>query len=147
MIERNTEGIHSIVKRSLGRAPNASMSYLSLELRFAQLMHSAVMDPLIFANAIQNLYGGLASLKGFREAVCQLLHLRPNSDVCGLTQRQLANLLYRDQLSLKHSFAGQIKLALENLLTHKENVETSSYKKLKADALSVAIVDFLVDVL
>lgn len=149
VVERSTEGVHSIIKRSLGRAPNASMSYLSFELRFAQLMHAAVTDPMVFTNAIQNSFVRMTTLQGFREGVCQLLNLRPNGDVCGLSERQLADLLYRDQLSLKHSSSSQIKLALEELgLLAQDNSgrEGERERQAKVDALSAALVDFLIEV-
>ena len=117
VIERSTEGLHSIVKRTLARAPAASLSYLSLDLRFSQLVHTAIVEPRLFQHAIENLYKSLSSLSGFRTAVVAILGLRQaNLHICNLKERQLADLLYRDDLSLKHSTAGQIRMAVDNLL-------------------------------
>lgn len=60
-VERTTEGLHSIVKRTLARAPGAKPSYLSMELRFGQLMILAVTEPAAFNQ--------LGSSKGFKQAV------------------------------------------------------------------------------
>ena len=149
VIERSTEGLHSIVKRTLARAPAASLSYLSLDLRFSQLVHTAIVEPRLFQHAIENLYKSLSSLSGFRTAVVAILGLRQaNLHICNLKERQLADLLYRDDLSLKHSTAGQIRMAVDNLL-QKNAAEADSGEsgKRKAEALSAALVEFLVEAL
>ena len=45
MVERTTEGIHSLVARILRRAPAAKLSYLSSELRLPDLVQSTVESP------------------------------------------------------------------------------------------------------
>lgn len=149
VIERSTEGLHSIVKRTLARAPAASLSYLSLDLRFAQLVHTAIVEPRLFQHAIENLYKSLSSLSGFRTAVVAILGLRQaNLHICNLKERQLADLLYRDDLSLKHSTAGQIRMAVDNLLQKNAAAADSGESgKRKAEALSAALVEFLIEAL
>ncbi|CAJ1335146.1 unnamed protein product, partial [Effrenium voratum] len=43
--ERPAEGLHALVSRTLRRAPNATVSYVSNELRFKQLMSMIAQDP------------------------------------------------------------------------------------------------------
>lgn len=149
VVERSTEGIHSVVKRALQRAPAASVSYLSLDLRFTQLAHAAIVEPRLFADAIQNLFPGLSTHIGFRDGVCKLLNIRPNRYVNGLTQRELADLLYRENLSLKHSAAGQIRhaVAAAGDLLNTSLTEPDENTKKRADVLSASLVDFLIEVL
>ena len=71
MVERSTEGLHSHIKRILSRARRASTSYLSLELRFPQLVMHAVDDPAGFKQ-VETDCAPLCSLKGFRHAILQL---------------------------------------------------------------------------
>lgn len=145
VVERSTEGIHSVVKRTLQRAPAASVSYLSLDLRFTQLVHTAIVEPRLFAHAIQNLYAGLSTHTGFRDSVCQLLNIRPNRFVNGLTQRELADLLYRESLSLKHSAAGEIRRAVAAV---SDLPSSEADKKLNVPSvLSASLVDFLIEAL
>lgn len=68
IVERSTEGLHSLIKRSVSRAPRASTAYLSCELRFAQLMMYMVEDMDGFRR-LEDEFDKLGSLKGFREAV------------------------------------------------------------------------------
>eukprot|EP00439_Symbiodinium_sp_Y106_P008173 s1520_g1.t1 len=135
--------------RTLARAPAASLSYLSLDLRFAQLVHTAIVEPRLFQHAIENLYKSLSSLSGFRTAVVAILGLRQaNLHICNLKERQLADLLYRDDLSLKHSTAGQIRMAVDNLLQKNAAAADSGESgKRKAEALSAALVEFLIEAL
>lgn len=66
--ERSTEGLHAIVKRSLSRAPRAKLSYLSMELRFAQF------------GKMEEDYARLCCLSGFRQGV---LHLDGRAGMAG----------------------------------------------------------------
>lgn len=81
-MERSTEGLHSIVKRSLARAPSARISYLSLELRFPQLMMMAISQPRVFQTVSEG-YASLSKHAGFKEAVLKLGQLSKKSWVGG----------------------------------------------------------------
>lgn len=68
VVERSTEGLRSIIKRTLQRSPNASASYLSVELRFGQLMSYAISNPRLFKE-IETEFQNMGTLKGYRETV------------------------------------------------------------------------------
>ena len=76
-VERSVEGLHSLVKRSLSRAPASKISCLSMELRYSQLFHSAVTRPSFMGEMARKL-AAIVTLKGFRHAV---LHLELDQDV------------------------------------------------------------------
>ena len=44
-MERSTEGLHALIHGAKGRGPGAKLPYLSVELRFHQLLMHAVTDP------------------------------------------------------------------------------------------------------
>lgn len=46
IVERSTEGIHSLVSHALKRAPAASVGYLSVELRFHSFWERLAKNPL-----------------------------------------------------------------------------------------------------
>ena len=71
IVERSTEGIHALINRAKGRARGAKLPYLSLELRFPQLLMYAVTDPASF-QAMEGQYRYLTTLVGYREAVQKL---------------------------------------------------------------------------
>lgn len=50
--ERSVEGRHSLVHRTLERAPRASLAYLSSEVRFKYLQAEAATQPQAFMTAI-----------------------------------------------------------------------------------------------
>lgn len=72
VVERTTEGLHSTVARVLDRAPRANHSYLSLELRFAQIMHLCIVEPVHFRAALGS-FERLVTLSGFRNEVLRLV--------------------------------------------------------------------------
>ena len=145
-IERSTEGLHSIVKRTLGRSPAASLSYLSLDLRFSQLVHTAIVETRLVQHAMDNVYSSLSSLAGLRDAIVKILGLGNLPLLRDLKDRQLADLLYRDNLSLKHSASSRVQQAVEELLKNSaDSGESLSGQRRASDVLSSALVDFLVE--
>ena len=82
----------------------------------------------------------------------QLLNLQPNDPINRLTERQMADLLYRDSLVLKHSASDHISIAVQKYSA----AAAAQAKKAAADgekrnirssptaAMTVAVVDFLV---
>lgn len=74
VVERTTEGLHSTVSRALARAPRANLPYLSLELRFAQIMHLCIVEPVHFKAALGT-FERLVTLSGFRNEVLRLVGL------------------------------------------------------------------------
>lgn len=66
--ERSVEGRHSVLHRVLRRAPRASISYLSLEMRFQHLQQLAATRP----ECLQGLLSAWVQLEttaGLRQAV------------------------------------------------------------------------------
>ena len=44
-MERSVEGVHSLISRTLRRSPAAKIPYLSMEVRWSQLLAAAVKGP------------------------------------------------------------------------------------------------------
>ena len=113
------------------------MSYLSLELRFTHLMHCAITSPVLFKEC-ESKHKAMQTLSGFRTSVCHLLGIPERQALLPLKDRQLADLLYRDNLILKHSASNHIKKALSEL-------NTKQTAKEDAHAITRAIIDFLIE--
>lgn len=69
-VERSVEGLHSLVKRALQRSPAAKISYLSMELRYPQLLHFAMADPACVGKMSRKM-ADIVTLRGFRRAILQ----------------------------------------------------------------------------
>jgi hypothetical protein len=118
------------------------MSYLSLELRFSHLMHCAITSPILFKEC-ESKHKAMQTLSGFRTSVCHLLGIPERQALLPLKDRQLADLLYRDNLILKHSASNHIKKALSDQLNTKQTA--TARDKEDAHAITLAIIDFLVE--
>ena len=188
VVERSTEGLHSLIKRSLARAPRASTGYLSLELRFAQLMMYAVEDVHGF-RSVEHEFQKLGTFKGFRETVLypglmkfrttfflvcswtsniekgtggqgdtchsvqkqtvsarKTLNLKLTDSIARLSDRQLSELLYRDDLVLKHSASTHIRSTVKQLEDAAASVSKNSAKAPSSAGatLVAALIDFLI---
>ena len=69
-VERSVEGLHSLVKRALQRSPAAKISYLSMELRYPQLLHFAMADPACIGEMSRKM-ADIVTLRGLRRAILQ----------------------------------------------------------------------------
>ena len=188
VVERSTEGLHSLIKRSLARAPRASTGYLSLELRFAQLMMYVVEDVHGF-RSVEHEFQKLGTFKGFRETVLypglmkfrttfflvcswtsniekgtggqgdtchsvqkqtvsarKTLNLKLTDSIARLSDRQLSELLYRDDLVLKHSASTHIRSTVKQLEDAAASVSKNSAKEPSSAGatLVAALIDFLI---
>lgn len=70
--ERSVEGRHSVIHHILKRAPRASVSYLSLELRFPSLQRVAATSPGCLQSIMNHLMG-MERTDGLRKAVMWLV--------------------------------------------------------------------------
>lgn len=99
VVERPVEGLHSQISRLLRTSPNATCSLVSNHLRsdsFAKLLES---HPEILHSSDA---ASLERAAGFKTAVEQILSL-PHGALNNSSERDAANLLYRDNLRQKHS--------------------------------------------
>ena len=143
--ERSVEGLHSILKRTLARAPAAAMSYLSMELRYGHLLHCAISEPSAFAFASER-YKGIVTINGFRALVCEILGLRASQFLRTLSDRQLADLLYRDHIILMHTTAGTIAKAVATVDAAARGSRPDPVAAAGSAALSNSTQEFLVEV-
>ena len=141
-MERSVEGLHSIIKRTLSRAPAATISYLSLELRYG---HFAISEPADFAFASER-YRDIFTMNGFRALVCEVLGMRGSQFLRSLTGRQLADLVYRDNIILKHTTAGTIAKAVATVDAAARGSRSAPAAAAGSPALSNSIQEFLVEV-
>lgn len=141
VVERSTEGLHSIAKRCFQRAPAAAISYVSLELRHAHLLREAISAPQLFA-AVSERHRDLFTLSGYRSLVLEILGLKPSDFFRSLSDRQLADLLYRDSIVLKHTTSGTIARAVASV---EGKSKSATGSEAAASPLTSAIVDFLVE--
>ena len=145
IVERSVEGLHSIIKRTLSRAPAATISYLSLELRYGHLLHCAISEPADFAFASER-YRDIFTMNGFRALVCEVLGMRGSQFLRSLTGRQLADLVYRDNIILKHTTAGTIAKAVATVDAAARGSRSAPAAAAGSPALSNSIQEFLVEV-
>ena len=67
--------------------------------------------------ALRHLEASMAGIErghGFRELVLKLLHMQPSEYTRGMSERELASLLYRDHLGLKHANRRRLQAELEH---------------------------------
>ena len=141
-MERSVEGTHSLLARVLRRAPAAKMSYLSSELRFSQMVRDAFRGPSELSYLLKELTG-VESLAGFRTCIltlaCIVLHdpdisslskplkirstlrLKPSNYLNAMSERELADLLYRDHAQLKRKRRQRFEAELNNQATANDN--------------------------
>lgn len=141
--ERSTEGLHAILKRAIQRAPRASLAYLSMELRFNQLLRSAIHEPLVFKQ-MEAEWKNMGTYQGFLKAVQSLLGVQGRS-LHSLKEADLAKLLYRDNLELKHSLPNHIQRAIAEVENLGPVVSVNAKQPNKTDVLAACILDFLME--
>ena len=73
MAERSVEGRHSRIHRVLKRAPNASVPYLSLEMRFPLLQELLATKPECMRSLLTS-WTKLETTAGMQKAVMPLTH-------------------------------------------------------------------------
>lgn len=108
IIERPVEGLHSRVSRITKQSPNQSMSLISLDLRFASLLELMRNQPALLHHCKDDILL-LERSNSFRSVVKK--HLGINLDLD--SDRAMANLLYRENLRMKHSKKEKTKTILE----------------------------------
>lgn len=103
--ERPVEGLHSRINTILRVQPNSSLAFISNTLRFERLLAIIAGEPCTVEDAQGRLYL-LEKSVGFRREVCSILNLEMTQEIASLSDRELSNLLYRDNLRTKHSEPG-----------------------------------------
>lgn len=138
-VERPVEGLHSRISRITKRSPNQSMSLISLDLRFSSLLQLMKGHPELLHQCSEDVLS-LERSDPFKRTVQKHLGLTAelNSD------RAMANLLYRENIRLKHSKKSQTKEFLEQ---HNAIFRTSSQAKpVTADVMAQIAGSHLTDV-
>ena len=108
-------------------------------------MHTAMANAKLFRE-MEIQYKAMSTLAGFRSAVLSILNLRHRRCFENLKDRQLADLLYRDQLTLKHSSSAHIRKAVATLDIEQSEKAASSVKASKTNGLAKSIIEFLIEV-
>lgn len=107
VVERPVEGLHSRVSKTTRTAPNQSMSFISMDLRFNSMLELMKRQP----NLLHECQAATLDLE--RSATFQNLvrdHLQ--LPVSLGSDRAMANLLYRDNVQIKHSDKVETKTRL-----------------------------------
>ncbi|CAE8608181.1 unnamed protein product [Polarella glacialis] len=114
IVERSVEGWHSLINKVRKRAPNANPAYLSLELRMKEFEQTLLRNPHHLP-ALASEYQSICTLAGWTSAVLQLLGCSPHASPNMPTNlRDLAKLIYRDDLNTKHAAHNHVKQAIAN---------------------------------
>ena len=100
VVERPVEGIHSRISRSTRASPNQSMSLISFALRFGSLVSLLQEQPRLLDLCQEDILM-LERSDGFQSLVQK--HLGLDLRVQNASDRDMSNLLYRENARLKHS--------------------------------------------
>lgn len=127
VVERPVEGLHSRISKITKTAPNQSMSLISMELRFGSLLKLMKNHPRLL-DQCHDAVIGLERAATFKKAVKEHLGLNIDLD----SERDMANLLYRENIRMKHSKKHTTK---QLLAQHKAVFGTgaSSHKPVTVD--------------
>ena len=98
LVERSVEGLHSRIRKATRTAPNQSMSFLSCDLRFHSLLKLVTGHPELLNECHDDIIS-LERSGGFQRGVAAHLNLA----LAPATDRECSNLLYRENLRVKHS--------------------------------------------
>lgn len=127
------------------------MAYLSCEVRFKHLQMLAATNPKALMEMTKRLHGMETSL-GFHAAVLSLLGMQPTEYLMGLPDAELAKLIYRDDITIKHASRQRLADELQDKADgsaknpEKMAVCDTNEKTQGAGALSKALVQYLLKV-
>ena len=133
VVERPVEGLHSRISKITKTAPNQSMSLISMELRFGSLLELMKNHPELL-DQCHDAVIGLERAATFKEVVKKHLGLNIDLD----SERDMANLLYRENIRMKHSKKHTTK---HQLAQHKAVFGTgaSSHKPVTVDGAALVL--------
>ena len=107
-VERPVEGLHSRISKLTKTSPNQSMSLISMELRFVFLLDLMKSHPELLHQCQDDVLD-LERSSTFKALVRKHLGLEISLE----SDRAMANLLYRENLRIKHSKKNRTKADLE----------------------------------
>lgn len=114
--ERPVEGLHARIGYIMKRARRATTAYLSNEIRFHQLCELIRARPDVVRDAAPRLFL-IEKTLGLRREVLKSLNLQATDKLNALYDRELTNLLYRDDIWLKHAQKIRLRKEISDNLT------------------------------
>ena len=108
VIERPVEALHSRISKATKTAPNQSMSFVSFDLRFGGFLKLIQSHPELLHQCNESILA-LERSDGFRLMVQK--HLGISVDLGN--DRSMSNLLYRENVRMKHSKKKRTKETLQ----------------------------------